>query len=170
MTGGCRHCARRSTAPGTPGQPRRLKTPRKRRDSPSGSRCRQWRNRGTAGTCSPRPRDSRRRRRWVAKDLRANKVFIDWSQNHVAKTTIAAYSLHGRDTPTASTPITWEEVRAWRTPAEFSRRRAAPRRGARRPAGRAGRHPRGVARPLIRRGRAPLGAIPEHPNPRMSGR
>ncbi|MEU4675128.1 hypothetical protein AB0F91_46135 [Amycolatopsis sp. NPDC023774] len=48
----------------------------------------------------------------MAKNLRANKLFIDRSQNHVAKTTIAAYSPRGRDTPTASTPITWDEVRA----------------------------------------------------------
>ncbi|MEU4674541.1 non-homologous end-joining DNA ligase [Amycolatopsis sp. NPDC023774] len=56
----------------------------------------------------------------MAKNLRANKVFIDWSQNHVAKTTIAPYSLRGRDTPTASTPITWDEVRACRTTAELT--------------------------------------------------
>jgi bifunctional non-homologous end joining protein LigD len=42
--------------------------------------------------------------------LRAGKVFIDWSQNHPAKTTVAAYSLRARPEPTASTPISWEEV------------------------------------------------------------
>ncbi|QYN26420.1 non-homologous end-joining DNA ligase [Amycolatopsis sp. DSM 110486] len=56
----------------------------------------------------------------MAKTLRTNKVLIDWSQNHVAKTTIAPYSLRGRDTPTASTPITWDEVRACRTPSELT--------------------------------------------------
>ncbi|WP_436497187.1 DNA ligase D [Actinokineospora sp. HUAS TT18] len=48
----------------------------------------------------------------MAKALRAGKVFIDWSQNHPAKTTVAPYSLRGRDHPTVSTPVTWDEVRA----------------------------------------------------------
>ncbi|WIX83052.1 non-homologous end-joining DNA ligase [Amycolatopsis carbonis] len=56
----------------------------------------------------------------MAKALRTNKVLIDWGQNHVAKTTIAPYSLRGRATPTVSTPITWNEVRACRTPAELT--------------------------------------------------
>ncbi|WIX79225.1 non-homologous end-joining DNA ligase [Amycolatopsis carbonis] len=56
----------------------------------------------------------------MAKTLRTNKVFIDWSQNHVAKTTIAPYSLRGRDSPIVSTPITWDEVRACRTTAELT--------------------------------------------------
>jgi len=47
----------------------------------------------------------------MAKDLRPGKVFIDWSQNNPAKTTIAPYSLRGRELPTASTPVTWDEVR-----------------------------------------------------------
>jgi bifunctional non-homologous end joining protein LigD len=41
---------------------------------------------------------------------RANRVFVDWSQNHRSKTTIAVYSLRARERPTASTPIRWEEV------------------------------------------------------------
>ncbi|MFI5614061.1 non-homologous end-joining DNA ligase [Amycolatopsis sp. NPDC051903] len=56
----------------------------------------------------------------MAKSLRTNRVLIDWSQNHPAKTTIAPYSLRGREMPTASTPITWDEVRACRTPAELT--------------------------------------------------
>ena len=43
---------------------------------------------------------------------RGGKVFVDWSQNHRSKTTIAVYSLRARERPTASTPITWEEVEA----------------------------------------------------------
>jgi bifunctional non-homologous end joining protein LigD len=46
----------------------------------------------------------------MRKDLRHGKVLIDWSQNHPAKTTVAAYSLRARPTPTASTPVTWAEV------------------------------------------------------------
>ncbi|GAB2999098.1 DNA ligase D [Amycolatopsis acidiphila] len=55
----------------------------------------------------------------MAKALRPGKVFIDWSQNNPAKTTIAAYSLRGRDRPTVSTPLTWDEVRACRRAAEL---------------------------------------------------
>jgi len=41
---------------------------------------------------------------------RENKVFVDWSQNHERKTTIAVYSLRARERQTASTPVTWDEV------------------------------------------------------------
>jgi bifunctional non-homologous end joining protein LigD len=43
---------------------------------------------------------------------RGGKVFVDWSQNHRSKTTIAVYSLRARERPTASTPVTWQEVEA----------------------------------------------------------
>ena len=43
---------------------------------------------------------------------REGKVFVDWSQNHRSKTTIAVYSLRARERPTASTPVTWNEVEA----------------------------------------------------------
>jgi len=46
----------------------------------------------------------------MAKDLRKGKVFIDWSQNDVAKTTVCVYSLRARERPTVSTPLTWDEV------------------------------------------------------------
>jgi bifunctional non-homologous end joining protein LigD len=46
------------------------------------------------------------------KSLRGGKVLIDWSQNHLTKTTVCAYSLRARPTPTASTPLTWDEVEA----------------------------------------------------------
>ena len=44
------------------------------------------------------------------KQLRRGKVLVDWSQNHPAKTTIAPYSLRGREHPNVSTPVTWDEV------------------------------------------------------------
>lgn len=44
--------------------------------------------------------------------LRPGKVFLDWSQNTAAKTTIAPYSLRGRDRPTVAAPRTWAEVEA----------------------------------------------------------
>jgi bifunctional non-homologous end joining protein LigD len=43
---------------------------------------------------------------------REGKVFVDWSQNHQRKTTIAVYSLRAREHPTVSTPVTWKEVEA----------------------------------------------------------
>jgi bifunctional non-homologous end joining protein LigD len=48
----------------------------------------------------------------MEKVLRPGKVLIDWSQNNPAKTTVAPYSLRALDTPTASTPLTWDEVAA----------------------------------------------------------
>ncbi len=48
----------------------------------------------------------------MTKDLRENKVLIDWSQNVPAKTTVAVYSLRARTDPTVSTPVTWEEIHA----------------------------------------------------------
>ena len=46
----------------------------------------------------------------MSKDLRKGKIFLDWSQNHPRKTTVAVYSLRARERPTVSTPVTWEEV------------------------------------------------------------
>ena len=46
----------------------------------------------------------------MAKAERAGRVFIDWSQNNAAKTTIAPYSLRGRAHPTVAAPRTWEEL------------------------------------------------------------
>ncbi|OBG37787.1 ATP-dependent DNA ligase [Mycobacterium alsense] len=46
----------------------------------------------------------------MTKSLRAGKVFLDWSQNNGSKTTIAPYSLRGRDHPTVAAPRTWEEL------------------------------------------------------------
>lgn len=47
----------------------------------------------------------------MTKAERHRKVFIDWSQNNPAKTTITPYSLRGKDLPFAATPVTWDEVR-----------------------------------------------------------
>src|SRR6478609_5727214 len=46
----------------------------------------------------------------MKKNLRAGKVFVDWSQNDEHKTTVAVYSLRAREHPTVSTPVTWDEV------------------------------------------------------------
>jgi bifunctional non-homologous end joining protein LigD len=41
---------------------------------------------------------------------RRGRVFIDWTQNHPWKSTIAPYSLRGFDYPTVAAPVTWDEV------------------------------------------------------------
>jgi bifunctional non-homologous end joining protein LigD len=46
------------------------------------------------------------------KELRRNKVLIDWSQNDEHKTTVGVYSLRARERPTVSTPLSWDEVEA----------------------------------------------------------
>lgn len=46
----------------------------------------------------------------MKKKIRTGKVFVDWSQNDEHKTTVAVYSLRAREHPTASTPVTWDEV------------------------------------------------------------
>ena len=46
----------------------------------------------------------------MSKAERKGKVFVDWSQNHQTKTTIAVYSLRARERPTVSTPVSWDEV------------------------------------------------------------
>jgi bifunctional non-homologous end joining protein LigD len=46
----------------------------------------------------------------MAKNLRPNKVFVDWSQNDDNKTTVAVYSLRIRPQPTVSAPVTWDEI------------------------------------------------------------
>jgi len=55
----------------------------------------------------------------MAKNLRPRKVFIDWSQNNAAKTTVAPYSLRAKAAPTVSTPLTWDEVENCETPDEM---------------------------------------------------
>lgn len=44
------------------------------------------------------------------KAKRKGKVFVDWSQNTLTKTTVCAYSLRAKASPTVSTPLTWHEV------------------------------------------------------------
>ncbi len=46
------------------------------------------------------------------KELRKNRVLIDWSQNDEHKTTVSVYSLRARERPTVSTPLLWDEVEA----------------------------------------------------------
>ena len=46
----------------------------------------------------------------MGKQDRRGKVFLDWSQNNGNKTTIAPYSLRGREHPTVAMPRTWREL------------------------------------------------------------
>jgi bifunctional non-homologous end joining protein LigD len=52
----------------------------------------------------------------MTKSLRPGKVFVDWSQNNPAKTTVAPYSLRARTEQTVSTPLHWDEVAADESP------------------------------------------------------
>jgi bifunctional non-homologous end joining protein LigD len=47
------------------------------------------------------------------KKIRGGKILVDWTQNHVTKTNVAAYSLRAKHgTPHASTPLAWDELEA----------------------------------------------------------
>ena len=46
----------------------------------------------------------------MTRSLRPGKVFVDWSQNSSAKTTIAPYSLRGGLRPLVAAPRTWAEL------------------------------------------------------------
>ena len=46
----------------------------------------------------------------MKRSQRDGKVFIDWSQNNGAKTTVSPYSLRGRERPWVAAPRTWEEL------------------------------------------------------------
>ncbi len=48
----------------------------------------------------------------MARSERPGKVFLDWSQNNAAKTTICPWSLRGRERPQVALPRSWEEVEA----------------------------------------------------------
>ena len=48
----------------------------------------------------------------MTKSLRPGKIFLDWSQNVAAKTTVCPYSLRGKETPTVAAPRSWDEVEA----------------------------------------------------------
>lgn len=46
----------------------------------------------------------------MKRSIRDGKVFLDWSQNSGAKTTVAPYSLRGRAEPWVAAPRSWEEL------------------------------------------------------------
>lgn len=46
----------------------------------------------------------------IARAARPGRILVDVNQNLPGRTTVAAYSLRGQDSPTVSTPLTWGEV------------------------------------------------------------
>ncbi|GLB64918.1 hypothetical protein NCCP2495_27980 [Dietzia sp. NCCP-2495] len=46
----------------------------------------------------------------MKRSIRDGKVFVDWSQNSGAKTTVSPYSLRGRAEPWVAAPRSWEEL------------------------------------------------------------
>ncbi|WP_312886908.1 non-homologous end-joining DNA ligase [Actinocrinis puniceicyclus] len=55
----------------------------------------------------------------MAKAARTGKVFVDWSQNNTAKTTVAPYSLRAGPFPAVSAPVGWAEVESCERPEEL---------------------------------------------------
>jgi len=56
----------------------------------------------------------------MTRELRAGKVFVDWSQNAARKTTAAPYTLRARAEPAVSAPVTWGEVAACRVASQLA--------------------------------------------------
>jgi len=48
----------------------------------------------------------------MAKEQRAGRVFINWSQNDTRLTTVCVYSLRAQEQPTESFPLAWDELEA----------------------------------------------------------
>lgn len=46
----------------------------------------------------------------MSKAKRGGRIFIDWSQNSIHKTTAGVYSMRAKDEPRVSMPLTWDEV------------------------------------------------------------
>jgi bifunctional non-homologous end joining protein LigD len=62
----------------------------------------------------------------MAKAARRGRVLIDWSQNDEHKTTVAVYSPRANESPTVSTPVSWEEVASCRDAEDPARLQFAP--------------------------------------------
>ncbi|MBA9003897.1 non-homologous end-joining DNA ligase [Thermomonospora cellulosilytica] len=52
--------------------------------------------------------------------LRRGRIFVDWSQNNPAKTTVAPYSLRASRGPAVSAPVTWDEVESCAKPEDLA--------------------------------------------------
>jgi bifunctional non-homologous end joining protein LigD len=56
----------------------------------------------------------------MAKQLRTDRIFLDWSQNVAAKTTVCPYSLRGRERPTVAAPRDWSEIESGAEGGDFT--------------------------------------------------
>jgi bifunctional non-homologous end joining protein LigD len=56
----------------------------------------------------------------MAKQLRTDRIFLDWSQNVAAKTTVCPYSLRGRERPTVAAPRDWSEIESGAEGGDFA--------------------------------------------------
>jgi bifunctional non-homologous end joining protein LigD len=98
---------------------------------PAGDRQREWEDGGARELARTIAQELARTRPDLVvanmkKELRKGRVLIDWSQNHVAKTTIAPYSLRARPEPTVSTPVSWAEVERLASDGKAERLRFLP--------------------------------------------
>ncbi len=75
----------------------------------------------------------------MSRALRPGRVFVDWSQNNPAKTTIVPWSLRGLSSPTAAVPVPWTDVERGGLRQATLRGGGGARRQPRAAAGRAGR-------------------------------
>ena len=46
----------------------------------------------------------------MAKSQRKRKIYVDWAQNMLHKTTVCAYSVRAREQPTVSAPLSFDEI------------------------------------------------------------
>lgn len=56
----------------------------------------------------------------MSKAKRHNKIFIDYLRNAEGATAVAAYSVRARQNAPVSTPITWQELKTLKSPAQFN--------------------------------------------------
>lgn len=56
----------------------------------------------------------------ISVSARAGKVYLDYNQNLIARNTVAPYSLRGRERPSVSTPVTWDELATFTAPEDFA--------------------------------------------------
>lgn len=62
----------------------------------------------------------------MAREQRAGRVFINWSQNGASMTMVCVYSLRAEEQPTVSFPLAWDEVEGATRRGAAARLRIAP--------------------------------------------
>lgn len=56
----------------------------------------------------------------MSKQARVGKVYVDWAQNHLTRTTVAVYSLRATARPAVSAPLAWDEVEGATAPDDLA--------------------------------------------------